>query len=100
MERPTKLPERTHLPDLKRDVRGDASNMPEASRSPVQNYLQRKQEVTQRDHEQFSAYVQEKSARDQQQTAQPTDAPHTVPSPVNRRSLLKWAAGTAAAGEA
>src|SRR5439155_18944888 len=100
MERRTKLRDRNHLPDVKLDVRGNASSMPGGPLTPVQNFLKRKDEVTQRDHAEFSAYAREKSAHHQQQTAPPAEAPHAAPSRVNRRSLLKWAAGSAAAGEA
>ena len=47
-----------------------------------------------------SPAIWRRSARDQQQAAQLADAPPAAPSRLNRRSLLKWAAGTAAAGEA
>ena len=56
--------------------------------------------MTQQDHEEFSEYLQEKSARDQQQETRPADAPPVAPSKINRRSMLKWAAGTAVVGEA
>ena len=98
--RPTKPREAGHLPNIKIDVRSDAKNMPERSVSPEQSFLKRKAEVTQQDCADFSAYVEEKSARDQQQKVPATDTPQSAPSTVNRRSLLKWAAGTAAAGEA
>jgi thiocyanate desulfurase len=99
-ERRTKLRERTHLPDLKLDAGSNASNTPSDAPDPVQSFLKRKGEVTQQDHQEFSAYVQEKSARDQQQRVPATDALRAVQSRLNRRSLLKWAAGTTAAGEA
>src|SRR5262245_47104474 len=99
-ERRTKLKERTHLPKLKLDAGNDAGNPPGGALDPVQKFLQRKDEVTQQDHQEFSANVQEKSARDRQQAAPVIDAPPAAPARINRRSLLKWAAGTTAAGEA
>ncbi len=99
-ERRTKVREATHLPNLKLNVRTDADGLPDAPLRPEQAFLKRKAEVTQQDHEDFSAYVQEKSARDEQQMTLPTDTAQREPSSFNRRSLLKWAAGTAAASEA
>ena len=98
-ERPTKLREASHLPNLSQDARKNGGDMTDNSRGPVQNFLKRKEEVTQRDHDDFSAYVQEKSARDQQQKA-PIEAPRREASRVNRRSMLKLVAGTAAGAEA
>src|SRR6266852_507331 len=98
--RRTKLRETGHLPNMKLDVRSDAKSILDRPLSPEQNFLKRKTEVRQQDHEDFSAYVQEKSEREQQQKAPTTDAPQRALSRVNRRSVLKWAAGTAAAGEA
>jgi hypothetical protein len=98
-ERRTKTQHAVHLPNVKLDVPGDAKGLPEEPVGPERKFLQRKAEVTQQDYADFSAYVQEKSARDQRLEAQPADAPRP-PSRMNRRSLLKWAAGTAAAGEA
>ena len=73
-ERPTKLREASHLPNLPQAARKNRDGMPGNSLGPVQNFLKRKEEVTQRDHDDFSAYVQEKSARDQGQKA-PIEAP-------------------------
>ena len=92
-ERRTKFRQKTHLPNLKLHEH----DMSKRSLSPVQNFLQRKEEVTKQDHEEFSAYVQEKAARDQQQTGRRTLAP--ARRRLNRRSVLKWAAGTAAVAE-
>jgi hypothetical protein len=97
--RRTKLKEAVHLPKLKLDV-ADANSTPDKTLNPVENFLQRRDEVTQQDHAEFSDYLQEKHARDQEQAATAADAPGAAPSRLNRRSLLKWAAGTAAAGEA
>jgi len=98
-ERPTKLREASHLPNLPQAARKNGGDVPDNSLGPVQNFLKRKEEVTQRDHDDFSAYVQEKSARDQQQKA-PIEAPRREASRVNRRSMLKLVAGTAVGAEA
>src|ERR1700737_2836831 len=94
-ERPTKLREASHLPNLPHGARKNGGDMPDNSRGPVQNFLKRKEEVTQRDHDDFSAYVQEKSARDQKKRP-PIEPPRREASRVNRRSMLKLVAGTAA----
>src|SRR6266851_2384565 len=101
-ERRTKLREGLHVPKIKMDVRSDAENVSDRPLSPEQSFLKRKAEVTQQDHEEFSEYLQEKSSRDRRadEDRRHADAPQAAPSRVNRRSLLKWAAGTAAAGEA
>src|SRR5262245_21733986 len=74
----------------------------EAPLRPEQTYLERKAEVTRRDHEEFSQYLQEKTERDrlQLQQLQPVKTPETPPSKLNRRSILTWVAGTAVVGEA
>ena len=86
--RKTKLQEAVHLPKLK---------VAEADKplTPVQAFLQRTAEVTQKDHEEFSEYLEERRARDRPPVPQATP-----PSRINRRSVLKWAAGTAVVGEA
>ena len=98
-ERRTKLREAIHVPKIKMEVRSDAESVSEGPLRPEQGFLKRQAEVTQQDHEQFSEYLQEKSARDRQEAARPADAPPVAPSNINRRSMLKWAAGTAVAGE-
>jgi len=92
--------EDVRLPNMKLDVRNETEGTPLGPLSPEQIYLRRKAEVTRQDNEEFSQYLQEKSARDQQQRLRPADPPQTVPTKVNRRTLLTWAAGTAAVGEA
>src|SRR6516165_6905674 len=77
----------------------------ETSLTAEEIYLKRKAEVAQQDNEDFSAYLREKAARDEQQAPQPAPAqtaplPQTAPRKLNRRSLLTWAAGTAVVGEA
>jgi hypothetical protein len=99
-ERRTKVREATHLPNLKISVRADVPALPDAPLSPEQAFLQRQAEVSRQDQEDFGAYVQEKTARDQEQKAAQADAAANKRPAVNRRRLLKWAAGTAAAGEA
>ena len=56
--------------------------------------------MTQRDHEEFSQYLQQKTDRDRLQALQPVEAPERPPSRFNRRNLLALVAGTAVAGEA
>src|SRR5262245_28795607 len=97
-ERRTKFKDKTHLPDLKLDAKDEASDPAKGSLTPVQNFLKRREEVTQKDQREFSEYVREKSARDRQQSAVPADSSR-VRSRLNRRSVLKWVAGTAAVGE-
>lgn len=97
-ERRTKLKEKTHLPNLELCAENDGSDTAKGSLSPVQNFLKRKEEVTQQDQQEFSSYLQEKRTRDQQQAEAASELPPR--SRLNRRSLLKLAAGTAAAGRA
>src|ERR1700740_1165220 len=73
---------------------------PDQLLTPEQLYLKRKAEVTRQDNEAFSEYLQQKSARDQQQKLQFADPPPRKPFKLNRRSVLTWAAGTAVVGEA
>src|SRR6516162_8114069 len=92
------------LPKMKLEVESEAK--PETPVTAQQIYLKRKAEVAQQDNEDFSDYLREKAARDQQQAPQAAPepqtaaAPQTAPRKLNRRSLLTWAAGTAAVGEA
>ena len=97
--RKTKLKE-VHRPDMTLDAQSAGEGAPSPPLRPEQSYLKRKAEVTQHDHEEFSEYLQEKIARDRQQTLRPADAPQRPRSRLNRRSLLTWAAGTAVVGEA
>jgi thiocyanate desulfurase len=96
--RRTKLRESGQVPTIKLDVQGEATS--KGALTPEQSFLQRKAEVTQRDHEEFSAYLQEKSEREQRQNATVSDAPPTPRSRIDRRRLLRLVAGTAVAGEA
>src|SRR6266481_1294881 len=92
------------LPKMKLEVESEAK--PETPLTAEQIYLKRQAEVAQQDNEDFSEYLREKASRDQQQAPQPAPvpppaaAPQTAPRRLNRRSLLTWAAGTAAVGEA
>ena len=78
------------LPKMKLEVESEAK--PETPLTAEQIYLKRKAEVAQQDNEDFSDYLREKAARDQQQAPQPGPAPQTAPRKLNRRSLLTWAA--------
>jgi hypothetical protein len=73
---------------------------PDQLLTPEQLYLKRKAEVTRQDNEAFSEYLQQKSARDQQQKLALAEPPPRKPFKLNRRSVLTWAAGTAIVGEA
>src|SRR5262245_5149786 len=92
------------LPKMKLEV--ESEGKPETPLTAEEIYLKRKAEVAQQDNEDFSDYLREKAARDQQQAPQPAPAPQTASTPqtaprkLNRRSLLTWAAGTAVVGEA
>ena len=86
-KRRTKLKEAIHVPKIKMEVRSDAESVSEGPLRPEQGFLKRQAEVTQQDHEQFSEYLQEKSARDRQEAARPADAPPVAPSNINRRSI-------------
>ena len=92
--RPTKLREArsSHLPKAARK-NGD---MPD--NSLVQAFLKRTAEVTQKDHDEFSEYLQEKRARDQQQKAPiASAAPGAQSQPAQHVEMV---AGTAVVGEA
>ena len=93
----TSANEAGRLPSLEPEV-PEKKDLPGQPLDPVRNFLRRRAEVTQQDHAEFSNYLQHKSARHRQQTAPLADA--LRPATINRRSMLKWAAGTAAAGEA
>lgn len=78
------------------------SQGPLTPNTQVDRYLKRKLEVTEQDHEEFRAYLNEKAqqiAHVEESAAAPAPAPALLK--VNRRNLLlKVAAGTAVAGEA
>src|ERR1700758_2708667 len=91
------------LPKMKLEVESEVK--PETPLTAEQIYRKRQAEVAQQDNEDFSDYLREKAARDQQQAPEPAPAqtapaPQTAPRKLNRRSLLTWAAGTAVVGEA
>src|SRR5262245_35916738 len=91
------------LPKMKLELESEAK--PETPLTAEQIYLKRKAEVAQQDNADFSAYLREKAARDQQApqpapVPPPAAAPQTAPRKLNRRSPLTWAAGTAVVGEA
>src|SRR6516164_4936606 len=86
------------LAKMKLEVESEVK--PETPLTAEQVYRKRQAEVAQQDNEDFSDYLREKAARDQQQAPQPESAPQAAPRKLNRRSLLTWAAGTAVVGEA
>src|SRR5215813_7534059 len=92
------------LAKMKLEVESEAK--PETPLTAEEIYLKRKTEVAQQDNEDFSDYLRQRAARDQQQAPQAaavpqtTATPQTAPRKLNRRSLLTWAAGTAVVGEA
>src|SRR5713101_3173263 len=88
--------EDVRLPNMRLDVRNETEGTPLGPLSPDRIYLRREAEVTRQDNEEFSQYLQEKGARGQQHRPAPADQTQTVPTKVNRRTLLTWAAGTAA----
>ena len=61
-----------------------ATQKADAPLRPEQSYLKRQAEVTRQDHEEFSQYLQEKTARDQLQVSLPVEAPERPPSKLNR----------------
>ena len=73
------------IPNMKLDVQGEAAETPDTALSPEQRYLERKAEVTKQDNDDFSDYLREKSARDQQQMLQPADPPQRPPLKPSRR---------------
>jgi len=96
--RRTKTRECGQVPSIKLDVQSEPTS--KGALTPEQSFLSRKAEVTQQDHAEFSAYLQEKNERDQRQQEPAPGSSPKPPSRINRRGLLKLVAGTAAAGEA
>src|SRR5512145_2244572 len=90
--------EEANLPKL--DSQSGPQSAPDKPLTPEQLYLKRQAEVARQDNEAFSEYLQKKTERDQRQEAQVAEPPQRKPVKVNRRTLLTWAAGTAAVGEA
>src|SRR5713226_8771838 len=88
--------------DLKIDLQGDGTSLPDRPLSPEASYFKRKAEVTQQDHEEFLQYQQEKLRENEaRQTPRPVaEAAKPVPPKVNRRNFLTEVASTAAVGEA
>ena len=89
-------------PSLKIDLRDEAGDLPAKPRSAIENYLERKAEVTQQDYEEFLQYQQEKARQKEatQARRQVADAAEPQAPKVNRRNFLTVVAGTAAVGEA
>ena len=52
-------------PSFKIDLRDEAGNLPGKPRSAIENYLERKVEVTQQDYEEFLQYQQEKARQNE-----------------------------------
>src|SRR6516225_12361317 len=89
-------------PSFKIDLRDEAGNLPAKPRSAIENYLERKVEVTQQDYEEFLQYQQAKARQNEAEQTRPpvADAAEPAPPKVNRRNFLTVVAGTAAVGEA
>ena len=83
----------------KLNMRSEPEGAPHQSLTAEQLYLKRKAEVARQDNEAFSEYLEQKSARDQQQKLQLAEPPQRKPFNLNRRTVLSWAAGSAVVGE-
>ena len=83
----------------KLNMRSEPQGEPHQSLTAEQLYLKRKAEVARQDNEAFSEYLEQKSARDQQQKLQLAEPPQRNPFKLNRRTVLSWAAGSAVVGE-
>jgi hypothetical protein len=84
------------LPEIEMDIEASGKGFP-AKRAPIENFLRRKAEVGEKDREEFQEYLNEKSKR----ASAAADAAPEKPKPwLNRRTVLRVAAGTAVAGEA
>jgi len=96
------LEQQEQRPELNIDLRNEVSNPPTNPISAEENYLRRKEEVTQQDHEEFLRYQEEKARHNAaaQAERQSTDETGSQPAKVNRRNFLTVVAGTAAVGEA
>jgi thiocyanate desulfurase len=102
--------EKEDLPKLQIDLRNDSKSLIANPLSPEERYLRRKLEVTERDHDEFLAYLEAKRAREEENRTEETargqldSAPDKMagasPSKLDRRSFLTVVAGTAAVGEA
>src|SRR5262245_61926526 len=98
------------LPKPHIELQNDPKNLPVNPLSPEERYLKRKIEVTERDHEEFLAYLEAKRASEEEKRAQQTNPEQAERAPsgpaqvatskLNRRSFLTVVAGTAAVGEA
>src|SRR5262249_37195612 len=80
----------------------EETNLPDTPLSPEASYLKRKAEVTQRDHEDFLQYQEEKARQNEAAQARRSarQTAEAKPRNVNRRNFLTVVAGTAAVGEA
>src|SRR5215475_11784952 len=62
-----------NLPKLQIDIQNDPKNLSVNPLSPEERYLKRKIEVTERDHEEFLAYLEAKRASEEEKRAQQTN---------------------------
>jgi type III secretory pathway component EscR len=72
-----------NLPKLQIEIQDDPKNLAENGLSPEEHYLQRKMEVTKRDHEEFVAYLEEKRSREEQKRAQQSEPVQVAPAPAD-----------------
>ena len=86
--------EATEIPPIKLEEEPSGS-IPATTKQQVEDYLRRKAEVTQDDHQAFQDYLNDKA----RSVPAPVEQP-PAKSKFNRRNLLKVVAGTAVAGEA
>ena len=70
------------LAKMKLEVESEAK--PETPLTAEEIYLKRKTEVAQQDNEDFSDYLRQRAARDQQQAPQAAAVPQTTATPANR----------------
>ena len=86
--------EATEIPPIKLEEEPSGS-IPATTKQQVEDYLRRKAEVTQDDHQAFQDYLNDKA----RSVPAPVEQP-PAKSKFNRRNVLKVVAGTAVAGEA
>ena len=91
----TIVKEAVETPKIKLEEEPSGS-IPATTKQQVEDYLRRKAEVTQDDHQAFQDYLNDKA----RSVPAPVEPPAKPESKFNRRNLLKVVAGTAVAGEA
>lgn len=64
--------EKEDLPKLQIDLRNDSKSLIANPLSPEERYLRRKLEVTERDHDEFLAYLEAKRAREEENRTEET----------------------------